>query len=569
MLILGLHINGAQSCAAVFKDTQIVFAVAEERINRQKQSKDFPINAIKECMEFLKIDSIDEFDDIAVSWNPAINMKNINMSGFTSWRRYDAEWSYIVPNNLLSLSQNVEDQMKLSWNHKGGKINFINHHISHLSQAYYQSQFNDCAIMISDEYSELPSITLASMNNGKLTIIKEINFPHSLGAFYAMITEFLGFRPNSDEWKVMGAAAYGQPTYYKKLKKLISWNEKKLELFLDLKYFNHFNMKEGTYISKLFTSFIGIQQNTNTNNIKQEYYDLAASTQKLFEHITFKILNSLQKKTDQKNIVVSGGSFMNSLLNGKILENTTFKNLFIPYSCADNGGAIGSALWVAHQNHKIKKMNILQNPYMGKEFSREFIKKNLDKYKINYTKSNNITRDTAKLIYEGNIVGWFQGRMEFGERALGNRSILADPRNLKMKALLNGSIKYRESFRPFAPAILKEFTSEYFDIPSNVEVPFMEQVYKIKKSKQSLVPAVVHEDGTGRLQMVDKKVNGKFHKLIKEFYILSNIPILINTSFNLNGEPIVYTVEDAIRTFYSSGLDILILGDYIIRKKIG
>lgn len=567
MKILGLHINGSQSSAVVFENNEIVFGVAQERINRIKQSKDFPIDAIKQCLEYLDLESIDQLDEIAISWNPALNMKNINMSGFTSWRRYDPEWAYIAPNNLISLSEEINQHMELKWNDKGGNISFVNHHIAHLAQAYYQSSFTDCAIMVSDEYSELPSITLASMKNSKLTTIKEINFPHSLGAYYAMITQYLGFRPNSDEWKVMGAAAYGcQKKYYEKLSQLLKWDEKNLELVLDLTYFNHYNMKEASYITKFFTNYLGLEPNTPQEPLTQEYYDFAASAQKVYEDILFKILNSLQAITKERNLVVSGGSFMNSLANGKILNNTNFEELFIPYSCADNGGAIGAALWIAHQKKAIKKQNLFATPYLGKSFNDNAIKKSLEQYKINYSTSENITKEIAKEIADGKIIGWFQGRMEYGERALGNRSIIADPRNEKMKDLINSSIKFREAFRPFAPAVLQEKTTQFFEIDSNINVPYMEQVYKIKQEKQQLIPAVVHADGTGRLQMVSKNSNQLFHELISEFELISGIPIVINTSFNLNGEPIVYTPEDAIRTFYSSGLDILVLGNHIIKK---
>lgn len=566
MIVLGLHISGAQSSAAIFKDNKITFAIAQERIDRIKHSNAFPMDAIKECLEFENLKSLDEVDKIAISWNPAINMKNINMSGFTSWRRYDPEWTYIVPNHLMQLSSEVEQEMSLSWNANKNKVYFVNHHMSHLAQAYYQSKFNDCAVMICDEYSELPSITFADITKGKIQIIKEINFPHSLGAYYAMITEFLGFRPNSDEWKVMGSAAYGKAVYLEKLRELMYWDKKNNELVLNLKYFNHYNLKQATYLSKFFIDFIGFSPNKDTKNIQQKYYDFAASAQKLYEEILFDILNSLQKLTKQKNVVLSGGSFMNSLANGKILKNTLFSDLFIPYSASDTGGSIGSALWVAHKYSHVKKQNEYSSAYLAKEFSNAYIKKVLNDYKIDYIESKDVAKQIAKEISDGKIVGWFQGRMEFGERALGNRSILANPRDKKIKEKLNSSIKYRESFRPFAPAILKDKVYEYFDIEKGLEVPYMQLVYPIKKDKRSLIPAVVHNDNTGRLQTVSKQQNKKFYKLINEFYKLTNIPIVINTSFNLNGEPIVYTPKDAIRTFYSSGLDILVLNDCIVRK---
>ena len=565
MLILGIHMTGSQSAAALFKDNKIVYAVAEERINRIKQSNAFPFSAIKECLEYAGVKDLNQIDDIAVSWNPMQNMKNINMSGFTSWRRYDPEWLYIVPNNLTSFIDEVSDFSTFSWNQKNN-INYVNHHNAHLGQSIYQSPFEECACLISDEYSELPSITLAKAQGNDIEIIKQIEFPHSLGAFYAMITEFLGFRPNSDEWKVMGAAAYGDLKYYDKLKSLIHWDADKIDLILDLKYFNHFNMKKGTYIADLFEEYMELPKRKQSDELLQVHYDIAASMQKVFEEIVFSILKTLYSLTGMKNIVLGGGSFMNSLFNGKVMENTNFENIFVPYSAADNGGAVGAALWLAHNKYKVKRDKSVVTPYLAKEFSNDEIEKTLQSYKINYVKEENIAKTVAEYIAKGYIIGWFQGRMEYGERALGNRSILADPRNEKMKDIINASIKFREGFRPFAPAILKEEVTDFFDIPENINVPYMEQVYPIKENMKSKIPAVAHADGTGRLQMVDKNINSRFYTLINEFKKITGVPVVINTSFNLNGEPIVYTPSDALRTFFTSGLDILVVGDYIVKK---
>lgn len=567
MIVLGIHMTGGQSSAAIFKDDKIVFAVSEERINRIKQSNDFPISAIKECLDHVNLKSLDEVEHIAISWNPMQNIKNINMSGFTSWRRYDPEWLYIVPNNLSGLIGNISDSSIFSWNNQKNNIIYVDHHMSHLAQSVYQSPFDECACLISDEYSELPSITLAKAKGNRIEIIKQINFPHSLGSYYAMVTEFLGFRPNSDEWKVMGAAAYGQANYYEKLRKLIIWDKKELNLILDLKYFNHFNMKEGTYISSLFENYMNLQRRQPEDELLQVHYDIAASMQKVFEDVVFEILEALYETTGLQNVVLGGGSFMNSLFNGKVVRNTSFKKVFIPYSAADNGGAIGSALWVAHNKlNATRTKNEIATPYLGKSFSDEEIEMTLDAYKIKYQKVDNVEQLVAQCIADGNVVGWFQGRMEFGERALGNRSILADPRRDDMKDIINRSIKFRENFRPFAPAILEDEVENYFDIPENTMVPYMEQVYPIKKEQQQYLPAVVHADGTGRLQVVSKKLNARFYSLIEEFKKITGVPIVINTSFNLNGEPIVYKPSDAIRTFYTSGIDILVLGNFIIKK---
>lgn len=568
MIIVGLHITGKQSSAAIFQNNKIVFAVAEERITRDKNSRSFPINAIQECLNYLGLKCISEIDAICISWNPAINMKNINMSGFTAWRRYDPEWLYIAPNNLLKLLQNdfAQDVSAFSLDpNKKPQILYVEHHLSHAANAIFNSGFEECACLISDEYSENFSFSFIQYKNRQIQVLKQIEFPYSLGAVYSMATEFLGFTPDSDEWKVMGASAYGQPVFFEKLNDIIYWDGTANELHIDLQYMNHYNLKVGTYITKKFEQYIGFPKRDKNGKMEQIHFDFAASVQKLFEVVMFSILDELHDRTQSDHLVVSGGSFMNSLFNGKILSHTPFRNLYIPYAPADNGNAMGSAMWAAHSLYKID-MKKHDNPYLGLEFSNDHIEELLRKYKLTYQKVNNVEQFTAELLTKKLIIGWFQGRMEFGERALGNRSILADPRDKGMQDKINNTIKYREKFRPFAPAILDECVEEYFEIPKDVESPFMEQVYNIIPEKKELIPAVVHHDGTGRVQTVSKHRNERFYKLIEEFYKITDIPIIVNTSFNLNGEPIVYTPEDAIRTFFTSGLDVLVMNEYVISK---
>lgn len=573
--ILGLTVHAGQSSASLLEDGQCIAAAAEERFNRQKLSNDFPKRAIDFCLKKAGLSDISELDGIAISWNPANTMRHINSSGFTRWRRYDPEWLYIVPNHLFSITDPTafsEEALKLEMGlDTSCPVYFVDHHSSHLGHAVFQSGFNQGAAAIVDEYGEYYSVTLAKFNGNQIDIIKQVEYPHSLGVFFAAITEFLGFRPNSDEWKIMGACAYGNPEpFMEKVEKILLWDDEEGSWLLDQRYVEHANMKRGGYINDRISRLLGIPKRDKDDELTQQHYDLAAAAQAVFEKRMFQLLSNLAKETGETNLVASGGCFMNSLANGKIVDQTPFERLFIPYAAADNGAAMGAALWVTHciKNQERQIPEVPPNPYLGPEWSQEEISTIMEKFKIPFTTTENPERLAAELISRGYLIGWYQGAMEFGERALGNRSILADPRKAEMKDKINSAVKYREAFRPFAPSILLEKVSEYFEIPDGTVVPYMEQVYPIKKEQQDKIPAVVHNDGTGRLQTVDKRLNPKYYTLIQEFEAITGVPVVLNTSFNVQGEPIVCSPEDAIRTFFSCGLDVLIMGNCMIAKDV-
>jgi carbamoyltransferase len=352
--------------------------------------------------------------------------------------------------------------------------------------------------------------------------------------------------------------------YYKKIRGLVSVdNNGTFEM--DLSFFMHFLQDQSGYSSSKLIQLIGPTRENN-DELTERHYAIAHAVQKVTEDILTQMLNWLYEQTGLERVTVSGGTFMNSLFNGKIRDKTDFKEVFIS-SCPDDiGTSIGAALYVYNHLLGNKKRYVQKHNYYGPEFSNNEVRETLDRYKVKYESVDNITEYTAKLLAEGYLIGWFQGRMEYGERALGNRSILADPRDSSMKDKINAAVKYRESFRPFAPSILYEKTGEYFEIPDSVGVPFMEQICKVKKEKQEEIPAVVHKDGTGRLQTVKKDINARFYDLIKSFYGITGVPVVLNTSFNLNGEPIVCSPNDAIRTFYTCGLDYLVMGNYVIKK---
>lgn len=564
---LGLYVSGAQSSAALLEGNTLVAAIAEERLNREKRSRNFPQRAIAYCLEQAGIPHLDDLDYVVIPWNPMSHMKRLNMSGFTSRRRYDPEWLYIVPNNLTPFMRDPDEtgmEMQLSLN-GSTRLLYLNHHLAHMGWAY-ASPFEEAAVAVFDEYGEFYSCTMGKLLGNDLSILRQISFPHSLGVFYATFTEFLGFVPNSDEWKVMGAAAYGDPARFaERLRGLARCNDGQLEL--DQNYFEFANMKFGGYFSEKLERYLGMAAKRDNGPLSQEQYDLAAATELVFEELVINMLTWLHRQVKSSNLVVSGGCFMNSLTNGKIIDKTPFDNIYISFAPADNGSAIGGTLWVAA--HRGKSQGLYRaslSAYTGQGFTDEEIRTALESYKVAYSRPKDIAVAAVDYLSQGKIIGWFQGQMEFGERALGNRSILADPRDAAMKDKINRAVKYREAFRPFAPSILDEYRLDYFEMPPQTRVDYMEQVYKIRPEKQREIPAVVHNDGTGRLQTVRREHNERYHRLISEFHHRTGVPVLLNTSFNINNEPIVCTVADALRTFIASGLDALCIGDYLVRK---
>jgi len=564
--ILGLHVTGDQSAASLISGGNLAAAVAEERLTRQKRSRAFPARAIDWCLSQGGIDGLGDVDHIVIPWNPAIHMQSINMSGFTQWRRYDPEWLYIVPNNMIGdMPYDGLSEMTQSLGADRDKFIYLTHHQAHMGWAF-ASGFETAAIAVLDEYGERSSITFATCKGNTINQFHQIDFPHSFGVFFATFTAYLGFRPNSDEWKVMGASAYGDATRYAdKLRALISWDDGNIRL--DQNRFEFANTRFGGYFTQALVDHMGLPPRRDDGPLDQEHYDLAAAIQLVYEENLFRALTWLHEKTGETNLVLNGGCAMNSLANGKILTNTPFEALYIGPAAADNGCSIGGAMWVHGQRYAgTETWRTTVNAYTGPAYSDVEIKAALDRYKLTYETPDNIIAATADLIEAGNVVGWMQGRMEFGERALGARSILADPRRADMKDRVNASVKYREAFRPFAPSVLADQAQAFFDMPDGTEVNFMEQVYQVREKRRADIPAVVHNDGTGRLQTVHRETNAAYYELIEAFKARTGIPVVLNTSFNLNGEPIVCSPDDALRTFTCSGLDALVMGSYLLKK---
>ena len=564
MKILAIYPYLTISSSALIINGKIVAASAEERFDRKKNSTAFPEKSAKWCLDYAKI-TWKDLDMIVVPWNPALNIQHASKRWIENIR-WRGEILTNVPANLMNMMQaDAPDEFEMRWS--GNILKFFNHHECHSAFSFYQSPFKDANIVSIDGRGEQETLTISKANNKDIKKILSIDYPHSIGLFYSTFTDFLGFKVNSDEWKVMSLASYSQKKnkYDDLIKKLIKKQKKGFEL--DLTYFSYFTFDKQKYMfSKKFISLFG-EPRLKDSKIEKKHKDIAGAMQRVFIDVCNHIFSISKKLNNSKNLIFTGGSAMNSVLNGKLDKLKIYKNSFISYAPDDSGVAIGAGLLANYKYGKSKRkpMEVKKN-YFGPEYSDKEIKDYLLNSKINFTKPKNIFKEVATGISEGNFVGWFNDKMEFGPRALGNRSILADPREEQNKKLLNFAVKFREGFRPFAPAVLREYSTKIFEINKNREVNFMERVYKIKKKWIKKIPAVSHVDGTGRLQTVSKNLNGDFYKLINEFNKITGIPLLLNTSFNLNNEPIVMSPKDAIRSFYSSGLDWLVLGPYLIKK---
>lgn len=567
MKILGICSDVYITSAVLLEDGKVIAGAAEERFVRQKMYRGFPTNAVKYCLEEAGC-KLEDIDCVALGWNPAKHFKpsSLRFNSVISWR---GALLHTVPHALLMLSESGEvDYVEQSLKQPKSdlKVVYVTHHMSHAANAFLISPFSSSAILTIDGRGEDDTAGFFTGRNNKIKELKTIQYPHSLGLLYGAFTEFLGFTPHSDEWKVMALAVkeFKNNRFYSKVKELVKLKPDG-SFEIDLRYFSYYLNDRKSWYSPKFIELFGSPRRAD-DDLKSHHYEIASALQMVAEETAVHMLNWLHKKTGQKNVVVSGGFFMNSVFNGKILEKSKFKKVFISSCPDDSGTSLGAALYAYNHIYDKKERYEQIHNYYGPEFSDKEIKELLDKYKINYSFSENVEKETAQLIADGKIVGWFQGKMEFGQRALGNRSILADPRDPAMKDKVNKAVKYRETFRPFAPSILEQYVQDYFVCDKKSRVPFMEKVFMIKPEKRKLIPAVTHIDGSGRLQTVSRETNPKYYNLITSFQKITGIPIVLNTSFNLKGEAIVCTPTDALRTFFSCGLDILVLGNYIITK---
>ena len=569
MYVLGIGHDLWISAAALVYDGEVVAAVCEERLNRLKKYKGFPSKSIDMCLREARI-TADDLDLIVCGWNPAMHMESLNPR-FSSSARWRPEYLYSIPNYMLQKAVEFPfGPIEQKFSGFKAPIVYMDHQMAHASNAFYLSPFEKAAVFTADGRGERHTTSFGVGGPEGVKQLGEVLYPNSLGLFYGMITQYLGFVPDSDEWKVMALASYGNGEnnpFYPALKSMVVVDgDGVFKLDLSMCGFYQPDAYGDRFYSDNFLKTMKMPPRRQDEPITEMHHQLAWALQQTFEETMSACLTALHNRTGKDNLVVSGGCIMNSVYNGRITSQTPFQQVFISSSPDDSGIPVGAALWGYYEYLNQRRRRVEhQHDYWGPSYEDE-IEETLKKYKLPYEKLDDGPREAAKIIADGKLVGWFQGRMEFGQRALGNRSILADPRREESKDLVNLSVKYRESFRPFAPSIMAEKVEKYFHTEGNGTASFMERVYMFKDEVKKKVPAVVHVDGSGRLQTVEKETNPRYYALIRAFENITGVPIVLNTSFNLNGEPIVCSPTDAIRTFFSCGLDVLILEDYLIRK---
>ncbi len=591
--ILGISAFYHDSAACLLIDGKIIAAAQEERFTRIKHDLNYPYNAIEFVLRYAKL-NLSQIDKIVFFEKPFLKFERLLETyvafaprGFASFSKAMPVWikEKLFQKKLLfnKLKLHDEDFNDIK------KIYFSNHHLSHAASAFYPSPFEKALILTADGVGEWATTTVAIGSGNKLEILKEIHFPHSLGLLYSAFTYYTGFRVNSGEYKLMGLAPYGKPIFADKILKIIDVKDDG-SFRLDQKYFNYATGLTMTN-NKFHNLFGKPPRRPDKDKLTQFHMDIASSIQKVTEDIMMKLLKGIKTNYDIENLCLAGGVALNCVANGKILKEKIFKNIWVQPAAGDAGGSLGAALamWYIEEKNKrnINQHDDMQGSYLGPEFSQLEIEKVLKKAggKFIILNEEDILNKTAEKLSEEKVIGWFQGRAEFGPRSLGCRSILGDPRSESMQKNLNLKIKFRESFRPFAPSVLKDDVGEWFDL--DVESPYMLLVANIDKAKKiemtdeqknlfgidklnikrSQIPAVTHVDYSARIQTVTENTNKKYYKLIKKFKKITGCPVLVNTSFNVRGEPIVNTPEDAFKCFMGTNLDYLVIGKCFLDKK--
>jgi carbamoyltransferase len=556
MYVLGINCYLHDSSAALIKDGRLIFATEEERLSRVKKDARFPQRSIQAALDHAGI-GFDDLDAVAFGWN---------RGGVTPLHTLRCTLTGALPFSGRHVAGALVTAAREVYNGNGQRILertfgtpkrtfHIDHHESHAWSAYALSGFDESLVLVMDGRGATQATTLYHARGSQLRPIKTIHYPNSLGAFYEGFTDLLGFERGNDEWKVMGLAAYGEPTQDLSDALHVGANGYQLNVPLVC----------GTWFNDLsrMTRRFGPRRDPE-KRITDEDRDLAASVQRMLEQAVFSLVAEGVRLTGSRNLCLAGGVAMNSKANGRILANGLVDDIFVQPAATDDGAAIGAAFGAHHAMGLPVPRYRLTDAYLGPEHGDEEIEAVLGTYKLNGAYVPNVEQVAASLLADGYILGWFQGRMEFGPRALGNRSILADPRRAEMKDRVNECVKFREGWRPFAPSCLAESAGEYFEGCS--DAPYMILTFDVRPEKRGVIPAVTHIDNTARVQTVTREANPRYWRLISEFAALTGVPVIMNTSFNLRGEPIVCTPKDAIRTFYSSGLDFLVLGNFVVAK---
>ena len=561
--ILGINHAYHESSACLLKDGSIVAVAEEERFNRKKHAKparidnpdELPVNAINFCLEKAGI-TLAEVDYIASSFSPAKRLRNKEFEDFVvegDWGSQSGETIFYeklqqVPRKLSGI-YGADVSRKFHW---------IGHHASHAGSAYFVSPFEEAAILVVDGIGEIESTTLYKGEGNKIKRLKSINYPHSLGFLWEKLSEFLGFT-EYDASKVMGLASYGNPDrYYDKFRQFVKVNTRDFNVDHTVA---RFRVNDHSGLEQI----LGNKREPH-DELEERHADIAAALQRITEEILLKLAHNLYKSTGSSNLCLAGGVALNCVANSVLKEKGPFENIYIQPAAHDAGTAIGAAYFI--WNHRLgnPRSFVMDHAYFGPEYSQEEIKQALDENKLKYAHVENIEKEVAKLVADGNVVGWFQGRMEVGPRALGNRTLLADPRNPKIRDILNMKVKHREYFRPFAPSVLVEKAENWFRIPKkSISSDFMLFAYDVHKEKQGAIPAITHVDGTSRIQTVREETNPQYYRLIQEFEALTGVPIVLNTSFN-DREPIVCSPQDAVNTFLKTKIDYLVIGNFLVSR---
>jgi carbamoyltransferase len=583
MIILGINAFHGDSSACIVIDGKLVAAAEEERFRRIKHWAGFPSESIRYCLAEAGI-RLDRVDHVAINRNPGANLLKKALFAFSKRPTLEAI------KGRLSNAGKVNDIKSILCEAFGAspdavpaRIHHVEHHRAHLASSYFVSPFDSAAVVSVDGFGDFVSTMWGTGCGGKLTVDDEVTFPHSLGLFYLAVTQFLGFAHYGDEYKVMGLAPYGSPTKLDKLRRIVRLT-KGGRFELDLDCFRHHSEGVsmvwengepviGTVFSDGMTELLGPPRAKGAP-LTDDHKDLAASLQAMYEEAFFHILDHVHGKTGNPNLCLAGGCAMNSVANGKIFDRTPFRELYIQSAAGDGGGAIGAAYYVWNQELGQPRGFVMDHAYLGPGYGDDEIgellagkRAELEAGRCTVSRIGDedaLCRRTAAAVAEGKVIGWFQGRMEWGPRALGNRSIIGDPRRADMKDILNLKIKRRESFRPFAPSILRDAVGAWFE--TDYDVPFMLQVYQIRGEKRSVIPAVTHVNGSGRLQSVTAAQNPRYYRLISAFRDLTGVPVVLNTSFNEN-EPVVCRPEEALDCFLRTRMDVLVMGDWFVERQ--
>ncbi len=551
MHILGIHFCGHDTSACVVKDGVLLAFAEEERFDHKKHTVAFPHNAIKYCLDTAGIRA-SELDYVAYATDP----ESTNIEKMKYKEEYKPDFEPVIINED-DLRRQIREELGIS-GEKSVKLQGVDHHMAHAASSFLSSPFKSAAVVTIDGMGNWLTTTIGTGEGIEIKRLCHVSHPHSVGLFYGAATQFLGFKAASGEAKVMGLACYGKPRYVDVFRKMVRI-EDGYNIRMDLKYFTFHKIPlmkpDGTFnlwYSEAFKDLFGSPR-APESAITERDEDIAHSTPQVCEELVYAILNEAYRRTKNENLCLAGGVALNCSMNGKIQANTPFKNLFIPPIVNDAGLSAGAALFIYNVMHKNPRKYEMKTAYLGPSFSNDECRAALEKNGLKYEYRKDIAKATAGLLDKGKIIGWFQGRMECGPRALGNRSILADARNPQMKDIINNRVKFRENFRPFAPAVIIEDVDKFFHL--NQHSPFMLQARRAREDKWDVIPSVVHVDKTSRAQTVKKDENPVFYELLKEFKKLTGVSVILNTSFNIRGDTMTCNPEDAINCFLKTGLD--------------